>query len=248
MVGTFVPGAGNPLNGIAVGTDPGVPQGFKDPAAFQWEPRFGFALSLFESGKTVLRGHGGVYHSSRTGGGTTGGNLVSNPPFQRNITIDFGAIDNLANLTSTALERPTGLNAVEVNTKVPTIYNYSLGIQQDIGHGTIVEISYVGSLARHLGERRNINAIRDGMRFVDLRPENRNPFSTTNALGTGALGDDFLRPFQGYGDINVVMGRAVRTITRCRSRSSADTQKASSMGSPTPGTRRLIMRLMTPTT
>ncbi|HEY9436327.1 MAG TPA: carboxypeptidase regulatory-like domain-containing protein [Blastocatellia bacterium] len=206
LVGTFVPGAGNPLNGIAVGTDPGVPQGFKDPAAFQWEPRFGFALSLFESGKTVLRGHGGVYHSSRTGGGTTGGNLVSNPPFQRNITIDFGAIDNLANLTSTALERPTGLNAVEVNTKVPTIYNYSLGIQQDIGHGTIVEISYVGSLARHLGERRNINAIRDGMRFVDLRPENRNPFSTTSALGTGALGDDFLRPFQGYGDINVVMG------------------------------------------
>ena len=133
LVGTFVPGAGNKLNGIAVGTDPGVPQGFKDPAAFQWEPRFGFALSLFESGKTVLRGHGGVYHSSRTGGGTTGGNLVSNPPFQRNITVDFGTIDNLANLASTALERPTGLNAVEVQTKTPTVYNYSLGIQQDIG-------------------------------------------------------------------------------------------------------------------
>ena len=185
LVGTFVPGAGNKLNGIAVGTDPGVPQGFKDPAAFQWEPRFGFALSLFESGKTVLRGHGGVYHSSRTGGGTTGGNLVSNPPFQRNITIDFGTIDNLANLASTALERPTGLNAVEIQTKTPTVYNYSLGIQQDIGYGTIVEISYVGSLARHLGERRNINAIPDGARFVDLHPENRNPFSTTSALGNG---------------------------------------------------------------
>jgi hypothetical protein len=206
LVGTFVPGAGNKLNGIAVGTDPGVPQGFKDPAAFQWEPRFGFALSLFESGKTVLRGHGGVYHSSRTGGGTTGGNLVSNPPFQRNITVDFGTIDNLGNLASTALERPTGLNAVEVLTKTPTVYNYSLGIQQDIGYGTIVEISYVGSLARHLGERRNINAIPDGARFVDLHPENRNPFSTTSALGNGPLGDDFLRPFQGYGDINVVMG------------------------------------------
>jgi hypothetical protein len=206
LVGTFVPGAGNKLNGIAVGTDPGVPHGFKDQAAFQWEPRFGFALSLFESGKTVLRGHGGVYHSSRTGGGTTGGNLVSNPPFQRNITIDFGTIDNLANLVGTALERPTGLNAVEVQTKTPTVYNYSLGIQQDIGYGTIVEISYVGSLARHLGERRNINAIPDGARFVDLHPENRNPFSTTSALGNGPLGDDFLRPLQGYGDINVVMG------------------------------------------
>ena len=206
LVNTFVPGTGNKLNGIAVGTDPGVPHGFKDPAAFQVEPRFGFALSLFESGKTVLRGHGGVYHSSRTGGGTTGGNLVSNPPFQRNVTIDFGSIDNLVNLVSTALERPTGLNAVEVHTKTPTVYNYSLGVQQDLGRGTIVEISYVGSLARHLGERRNINSIRDGARFVDLRPENRNPFSTTSALGNGALGDDFLRLYQGYGDINVVMG------------------------------------------
>ena len=206
LVNTFVPNTGNKLNGIAVGTDPGVARGFKDPAAFQVEPRFGFALGLFESGKTVLRGHIGVYHSSRTGGGTTGGNLVSNPPFQRAVTIDFGAIDNLVNLVSTALERPTALNAVEVHTKTPTIYNYSFGIQRDIGYGTIVEISYVGSQARHLGERRNINALRDGVKFVDLHPENRNPFSTTSALGNGPLGDDFLRPFQGYGDINVVMG------------------------------------------
>jgi hypothetical protein len=206
LVGTFVPGVGDKLNGIAVGTDPGVPRGFKLPAPFQWEPRFGFALSLFESGKTMLRGHGGVYHSSRTGGGTTGGNLVSNPPFQRNVTIDFGTIDNLANLVSTALDRPTGLNAVEVTTNTPTIYNYSFGIQQDIGHGTIVEISYVGSLARHLGERRNINAVPDGARFVDQRPENRNPFSTTSAAGTGALANDSLRPIQGYSDINIVTG------------------------------------------
>ncbi|MGH9850243.1 MAG: hypothetical protein ACREBD_10435, partial [Blastocatellia bacterium] len=200
LVGTFVPGVGDRLNGITVGTDPGVSHGFKKPAPIQWEPRFGFAFDIFGSGKTVLRAHGGVYHSTRTGGGTTGGNLVSNPPFQRSVTIDFGAIDNLANLVSTALERPSALNAVEIHTKTPTIYNFSMGIQQDIGYGTIVEVSYVGSLARHLGERRNINGVPDGAKFVDLRPENRNPF------GTGALADDFLRPFQGYGDINVVMG------------------------------------------
>jgi hypothetical protein len=200
LVGTFVPGTGNKLDGIAVGTDPNVPHGFKDPAPFQWEPRFGFAFDIFGTGKTVLRAHGGVYHSSRTGGGTTGGNLVSNPPFQRSVTIDFGTIDNLPNLVGTALERPTALNAVEIHTKTPTIYNFSMGIQQDIGYGTILEVSYVGSLARHLGERRNINAVPDGARFVDLNPQNRNPF------GTGALADDFLRPYQGYGDINVVMG------------------------------------------
>jgi hypothetical protein len=200
LVGTFVPGTGDMLNGIVVGTDPNVPHGFKDPAPIQVEPRFGFAFDIFGSGKTVLRAHGGVYHSTRTGGGTTGGNLVGNPPFQRSVTIDFGNIDNLVNLVGTALQRPSGLNAVEIHTKTPTIYNFSMGIQQDIGYGTILEVSYVGSLARHLGERRNINSVPDGARFLALNPQNRNPFST------GPLGDDFLRPFQGYGDINVVMG------------------------------------------
>jgi Carboxypeptidase regulatory-like domain len=200
LVGSFVSGTGDKLNGIAVGINPNVPHGFKDPAPIQWEPRFGFALDIFGSGKTVLRAHGGVYHSTRTGGGTTGGNLVSNPPFQRNVTIDFGTIDKLADLVSTATERPAGINAVEIHTKTPTIYNFSMGIQQDIGYGTILEVSYVGSLARHLGERRNINGVPDGARFLNLNPQNRNPF------GTGALGDDFLRPFQGYSDINVVMG------------------------------------------
>lgn len=206
LVGTFVPGVGDPLNGIAVGTDAGTPRGFKLPAPVQWEPRFGFAWDMFGTGRTVLRAHGGVYHSTRTGGGTTGGNLVSNPPFQRNVTIDFGTIDNLVNLVGTALGRPTGLNAVEVRTKTPTIYNFSLGVQQDIGLGTIIEISYVGSLARHLGELRNINTVPDGARFLDLNPQNRNPFSAPSATATGALPDEFLRPYQGYGDINVVMG------------------------------------------
>ncbi len=203
LVGTFVPNIGDRLNGIAVGTDPNVAHGFKRPAPIQWEPRFGFAYDVFGKGRTVLRAHGGVYHSTRTGGGTTGGNLVSNPPYQRNVTIDFGTIDNLANLVGTALERPTALNAVEVLTLTPTVYNFSLGIQQEIGFKTILEVSYVGSLARHLGERRNINAVPDGARFD---PRNRNPFSAPSATATGALADDFLRPYQGYGDINVVMG------------------------------------------
>jgi hypothetical protein len=203
LVGTFVPGVGDKLNGVAVGTDANVPHGFKKPAPLQWQPRFGFAWDITGKSRTVLRAHGGVYHSTRTGGGTTGGNLVSNPPYQRNVTIDFGTIDNLANLVGTALERPTALNAVEVLTKTPTIYNFSLGIQQEIGFKTLLEVSYVGSLARHLGERRNINAVPDGARFD---PANRNPFSAPSATATGALADDFLRPYQGYGDINVVMG------------------------------------------
>jgi Carboxypeptidase regulatory-like domain/TonB-dependent Receptor Plug Domain len=197
LVGAFVPGTGDRLNGIILGTDPDYPRGFKDPAPIQVEPRFGLAWSLSDNDKTVLRAHGGVYHSTKTAGTTAGDRLASNPPFQRNVTIDFGTMDDLPTLLGTALDRPTNINMVERNSKTPTIYNYSIGIQQDIGFKTIVEVSYVGSLSRHLGETHNINGVPDGARFLDLHPENRNPFSAA-----GALGNEFLRPFQGYQDIN----------------------------------------------
>src|SRR5262249_21056030 len=150
LVSSFVPGVGDKLNGIVLGTDPNYPKGFKDPAPIHWEPRFGFAWSLSEKDKTVLRAHGGVYHSSRTGGSL--GSTSGNPPFQRGVAIDFGNMDNLINLIGTSLERTTALGALERHAKTPTIYNFSLGIQQDIGFKTILEVSYVGSLSRHLGE------------------------------------------------------------------------------------------------
>ena len=210
LVRSFVPGTGDPTNGFAAAADPNTPRGFRKTRPIDWEPRLGFAWDLFGNQRTVLRAHGGMYHSVRAGGGTTGGNLVSNPPFQRSFTINNGNINELAGLIGNAVNFPTGANGVEIDSHTPTSYNFSLGVQQDIGFGTVMEVSYVGNVARHLGERRNINGVPDAAKFVDCtaaaqfnvpcNPQNRDPFSAT-----GALNDDFLRPFRGYGDINVVM-------------------------------------------
>lgn len=195
LVGAIVPGAGNPTNGLALTTDPNTPRGFRTTRSIDYEPRLGFAWDLFGKGKTVLRGMAGMYHAPRIGGGTTGGNLVNNPPASRTVSIDFGSIDQLANLTGTALFRPSALNAVEVNSHTPVSYNFSFGVQQDVGFKTVMEVSYVGSRSRHLGELRNINAIPDGAK---LGTNNIDPV-------TGArVGDDFLRPYRGYGNINLI--------------------------------------------
>jgi hypothetical protein len=216
LVGTFVPGSGDLNNGLALGTDPATPKGYRKTNAVSWEPRLGFAYSVTD--KTVLRAMFGVYHTVRVGGGTTGGNLVNNPPANRSFTVNFGNIDNLAALLPSALNSPSSVNAIEVNSKRPTIYNFQIGIQRDIGWKTVAEVSYVGSLARHLGERRNINQVPDNAHFIDLNPFGpncniqvspvctRNPFSNTSINGphiTGVLADNFLRPYRGYGDITV---------------------------------------------
>jgi hypothetical protein len=208
FVRTFVTGTGSLINGLALGTDPNTPKGFRTTRSWDFEPRFGLAWDIWGKGKTVFRAQLGTYHAPRVGGGTTGGNLVNNPPIQRTLTIQNGNINNLVNLTDTALNFPTSLNGVEVSSHTPVTYNVSLGIQQDIGFNTVIEVSYVGSFSRYLGERRNINSIADGARFVNCptlptgipcQTQNRDPF-TTNA----ALNNDFLRPYRGYGDINMV--------------------------------------------
>ena len=208
LVRAIIPGSGNTLNGLALPDDPATPTGYRHTAPVDFEPRVGFAYDIFGTGKTVLRAMGGVYHAPRIGGGTGGASsLGNNPPQQRTFQILNGNIDQLTNLTSTAALFPVTISALEVNSKTPTSYNFSFGVQQDIGFKTVMEVSYVGSLTRHLGQRRNINFLPDGAKFVDCRvipaslchPENRDPLTASNAKN-----NDFLRPIRGYGDINVV--------------------------------------------
>ena len=196
LVGAIVPNSGDPNNGLALGIDPNTTPGYRHTKPIDYEPRFGLAWDVFGSGKSVLRFQGGVYHAPRVGGGTTGGNLVNNQPANRTFSIDFGNINNLASLTGTALTRPSSLNAVEVESHTPSIYNFTFGIQQDIGFQTVMEVSYVGSFARHLGQRININGVPDGAR---LGTNNIDPVTGQR------LGNDFLRPYRGYADINMVV-------------------------------------------
>jgi hypothetical protein len=58
-------------------------------------------------------------------------------------------------------------------------------------------VGYAGSLGRHLLWSRNINAIPLGSTFLNVNAQNRNPQSTS------ALPNNFLKPYQGYGNINL---------------------------------------------
>ena len=63
-VGAFVPGTGDPTNGMVSNDDPDYPEGFRDNQGIHFEPRLGFAYDLTGDGKTGLHASAGLYHNA----------------------------------------------------------------------------------------------------------------------------------------------------------------------------------------
>ena len=74
------------------------------------------------------------------------------------------------------------------------IYNATLGIQRRIGLGTVLDVAYVGTFGRHLGQKRGLNSLPFGTKFL---AQNLDP----TLKPSQALPDNFLRAYQGYAAI-----------------------------------------------
>jgi hypothetical protein len=90
-----------------------------------------------------------------------------------------------------------------VGNKLPVTYQYNFGIQKDIGFKTVVDIAYVGSNTHHTSYNWNHNLLPSGIRFLPSSRDLTVTPSTTNLANPGALPDVFLRPIQGFQDINI---------------------------------------------
>ena len=197
FIGRLVPNSGDLLNGIRQAGQ-GVNKYLMKNNGVLYAPRFGFTYDLTGRQSMIVRGGGGVFYDRFQGNETF--DMITNPPTTFAPTVQFGRLQELGD-ASTALLSPFGLNAFAPDGKIPTVYNYNLGVQTKLRASFVLDVSYVGSQSRHLLQRINLNAVSYGAAFA---AQNQDPTLAVSSLpGATSLPADFLRPYRGFGTITL---------------------------------------------
>jgi len=207
--GTIVPNSGNRFNGL---TRPGdvpssqvanVPNA-SSPAVLAlpystypnyyrtsnlFAPRVSFSYNPIGDGRTVIRGGAGLFYDRPEG--NLYFSLVNNPPFSLSSSYLSGNLGNIQAGTVPPITPWASIDSLDPNLKIPRVWNYSLGVQHDLGRwGLFTEVSYVGSTAQN-----------------QIRQPDINYPSFTDISASGGV-KDYLRPYKGYTAIRMRLSDA----------------------------------------
>ena len=187
--GIVLPGDGFEGDVGSIANDPqiqalfrGEPRGFSETHSNAIEPRLGVSYQLNE--KTILRASGGVFHNRVTLNDST--LLGGNPPFQPQVTVSNGSVDNPAGGTIGANNLPFGINGQDPVFKHPTSYMFATSVQREIPFGFTLDVTYLHRRGLYLQRERNINQLQPGT--IQANP----------GVNIAAL-----RPFAGYNVIRI---------------------------------------------
>ncbi len=182
------------LNGIGIAGQNGIPRGLVQNDWALFAPRLGFAYDLTGSGKTVVRGGFGIMYERIQGNDVY--NAGPNVPFTLTSTLNNVFLSNPAVSIATGTAAATPITAPGItglaysDYKNPASYQFSMGVQQQLGAASVLSVSYVGNQNRHQNDYRNINL-----------PANNPALLASIANGTTQYNS--VVPYRGFGEINV---------------------------------------------
>ncbi len=172
-------------------------------------PRIGFSYDVYGGGTTVLRGGWGMYFGRVTNGNLEDVRLVTGSPngqFTPTWNNNTAGAPTYPNVFAAGASsaKPTS-NFLSPNLKLPQVQEFDLQVQQAMGKGTVLSVSYLGGLGRELPN------------FLDV---NLNPTTTLKAItvagdpnGRGPLGANGstinVPVYTGYGNTTLLGPNAV---------------------------------------
>jgi hypothetical protein len=151
LQGTFDP-ASYPANGLPFSGIKTAQTTLFDNPPIQVAPRLGLAYDVFGNGKTALRTGFGIFYGrsftvdtiGATGAGT--GPIAAPPNFVAPLILNT-SINSLVG--SPTVYTPQATTGGSLHLKPPATYDWSFGIQQDLGKGYVMDVSYIGNVAHN---------------------------------------------------------------------------------------------------